>query len=104
MNVQSFSTFGSKHNTVSITCLNSFCFFSDVIETLIESHVDGYNVNPLMTDKEEVDPQMKGKEVYSNSITVDSSRTDAIESSNFLTVEDRKIGLGSSPLLKSFKG
>ena len=74
------------------------------MEILTESDVEGHEEYPIMIDEEEAYSSLKVTEESSNPITVDSSRTDAIESSNFLTVEDRKIGLGSSPLLKSFKG
>ena len=49
----------------------------DVMETLIESDVDGHEVDPLMIDEKEVESPLKGREEYSNSITVDSSFTDA---------------------------
>ena len=53
MKVKSFSTSGSQHKMVSITCLNSFSFFLGVIEILIESDVDGHDVDPLIADKED---------------------------------------------------
>ena len=48
MKDESFSFFGSNCNTVSITYLKYFCFFPDVMETLIESDTDGHDVGPLM--------------------------------------------------------
>ena len=84
MKAKSFSTFGSKHNTVSITCLNSFCFFSGVMEILIESDVEGYDADPLMIDKEEAEFPSKVMEEALNSITVYSSCADTKVSSNFL--------------------
>ena len=74
------------------------------METFIESDINGNNLDPLMKDTDEVDSPLKGMEESSKSITFDSSWEDAKESSNFLGVEDGKIGLGSIPLLKLFKG
>ena len=68
MNNQSFRILG--RNT---TRFLSLCFFSGLIEKLIESYVDGHDVDPLMIDKEEVDYPLKGMEESSKSITVDSS-------------------------------
>ena len=52
MKAKSFSNFWSKHNTVSITCLNSFCFFLGVMEKLIESDTDRNDAVSFVTDKE----------------------------------------------------
>ena len=52
-----------------------------------------------MAHEEEVDSPLKGSEESSDSIPIDSK-----ESSNFLGVEDVKIGLGSISLLKSLEG
>ena len=57
-----------------------------------------------MTDKEEVYSPLNYVEEFSNSITVDSLCEDEKEYGNFIGVEDGKVGLGSTPLLKSFKG
>ena len=62
---------------------------------MIESGVDRHDVDPPMTDKKEEDSPLKDVEEFSNLIIVDSSYADAKESSNFLGVEDRTIGLGS---------
>ena len=69
-------------------------FFFRRYEKLIES--DAEEVDHLMMDEEEVGSRLEGMKEYSNLIAVGSK-----ESSNFLGVEDGKIGLGSTTVFKS---
>ena len=103
MSAKSFSTSGSQHSTVSITCLSSLCFFSGTMETLIQSCVDGHGVRPLLMNKEDADSPLSDVEQFSNSIAVCSSCAGTKESRNFLGVEDGEIGIGYIPLLGSLK-
>ena len=54
------------------------------METLIESDVDGHDVDHTMSDEEEIDSPLEAMEEVSNIITVEFECVDTKEFSNLL--------------------